>query len=228
MRDLITCQCSRGTPACQRTATQEDFLCDVCRGGCSQIGFGSPGASFDDIQMTSHWEAPTVTFEGDTESPWTLDASGSSPPPWTLATPVAPRHKRHRRAQPQQRGHPMTPNRLSGHTLSNEGAPFTWIGSSGRHVRTAGRHGVALCSCGETSPPLGSNNARKRWHREHKDELRGGAAALVEQIAVAIERLCPDPDTEHLGDHCPYREAADTARKVGAASTTTKETGDRG
>lgn len=39
--------------------------------------------------------------------------------------------------------------------------------------------------------------------------------ALVERIAVAIERLCPEPDTEHLGDHCPYREAADTARTVG-------------
>lgn len=41
--------------------------------------------------------------------------------------------------------------------------------------------------------------------------------ALVERIAAAIENLCPDPDTEHLGDHCPYREAADTARQVGGA-----------
>ncbi|MGC5012555.1 hypothetical protein ACLQ2R_17465 [Streptosporangium sp. DT93] len=185
----------------------------------------------------------------------------------------------------------MTPNRLPGHTLSSEGAAFAWTTNGGRYVRTTGRRGVALCSCGETSSTLDSNSARKRWHREHKDELRRGPATaqgntadsvkstspagptlviahttaagtvdvawiedavlvrlkpgaqlavrlnpredvpahrpphppgtaeepdLVERIAAAIERLCPEPGTEHFGDHCPYREAADTARKVGA------------
>jgi len=43
-------------------------------------------------------------------------------------------------------------------------------------------------------------------------------AATAERIAEAIEALCPTPDAEHVGDHCPYREAADTARKAGGAS----------
>lgn len=30
----------------------------------------------------------------------------------------------------------------------------------------------AKCSCGALSPPGISQNAAKRWHREHKDSLR--------------------------------------------------------
>jgi hypothetical protein len=34
---LITCQCDLGDPsyACEEPATQEDLLCDECRGGCT-------------------------------------------------------------------------------------------------------------------------------------------------------------------------------------------------
>ena len=39
--------------------------------------------------------------------------------------------------------------------------------------------------------------------------------AVVERVAAAIEALCPDPDDEHAGGHCPYQEAAAAARKVG-------------
>lgn len=55
-------------------------------------------------------------------------------------------------------------NRLAGHTLPHEG-----------RIHTNGvwrRVGQARCSCGATSPILGSDNARKVWHRQHKDEIR--------------------------------------------------------
>lgn len=32
--------------------------------------------------------------------------------------------------------------------------------------------GVARCQCGEHSPALFSDGARKRWHREHKAAIR--------------------------------------------------------
>ncbi|WP_031165943.1 type II toxin-antitoxin system Phd/YefM family antitoxin [Streptosporangium roseum] len=35
---------------------------------------------------------------------------------------------------------------------------------------------------------------------------------LRERIALAIEAACPDPDTSHVGDYCPFREAAKIAR----------------
>ncbi|MEU8199410.1 hypothetical protein AB0C10_37060 [Microbispora amethystogenes] len=61
--------------------------------------------------------------------------------------------------------------RLPGHELRNEGAPFAW--SSGRYVRQRETWtGKGLCSCGAVSDVLDSNNARKRWHRAHKDEMR--------------------------------------------------------
>jgi len=47
---------------------------------------------------------------------------------------------------------------------------------------------------------------------------RAAVPAVVERVAAAIEALCPDPDTEHAGGHCPYREAAGVARQIGAVS----------
>lgn len=32
--------------------------------------------------------------------------------------------------------------------------------------------GVALCECGETSPPVDTVRARQQWHREHKEQVR--------------------------------------------------------
>ncbi|MCC5574527.1 hypothetical protein IMZ11_02590 [Microtetraspora sp. AC03309] len=67
--------------------------------------------------------------------------------------------------------------RLSGHTLRSEGAPFSWTQNGGRYVRTRITWtGKGLCSCGATSEELTSNNARKRWHRAHKDAIREGQA----------------------------------------------------
>lgn len=62
------------------------------------------------------------------------------------------------------------------HTLRNEGAAHVWW--HGQPVRArysrpgTGGGGMALCSCGATSPILPSGNARKRWHREHKAQMR--------------------------------------------------------
>lgn len=54
--------------------------------------------------------------------------------------------------------------RVAGHTLRNEGQAYDAAG-----WRT--RIGVGRCSCGEESPVLDSNAARKRWHREHKAQI---------------------------------------------------------
>ena len=60
----------------------------------------------------------------------------------------------------------MKTNRLAGHTLPDEGRVR---GKGFRFVSD----GVGLCSCGATSERmLTSDGARKRWHRQHKDEVR--------------------------------------------------------
>jgi hypothetical protein len=63
---------------------------------------------------------------------------------------------------------------IPGHGLKSEGKPYgPGTTGYGGHMRIAGRVGYALCSCGEISPDLESDNARKRWHKEHKQ--RDGA-----------------------------------------------------
>ena len=61
--------------------------------------------------------------------------------------------------------------RVPGHTLRFEGAPYvqgpdgTWSPA----VRTW--QGVGMCSCGDHSEVLDSNERRKRWHRGHKSDI---------------------------------------------------------
>jgi hypothetical protein len=62
----------------------------------------------------------------------------------------------------------MKPSRLAGHTLPHEGRL-----TSDYHAPGNGP-GVATCSCGEQSPVLPSTNARKAWHREHKQQTGSG------------------------------------------------------
>jgi hypothetical protein len=38
-------------------------------------------------------------------------------------------------------------------------------------------------------------------------------AEVAEEIARAMEAMCPEPDEVHAGDHCDYREAAAAARQ---------------
>ncbi|RKR92681.1 hypothetical protein BDK92_7158 [Micromonospora pisi] len=56
--------------------------------------------------------------------------------------------------------------RLAGHTLPAEGRIF----DQGSRIR----EGATACSCGEPSPVLPSDNARREWHAEHKTEVRRG------------------------------------------------------
>lgn len=37
------------------------------------------------------------------------------------------------------------------------------------------REGCGVCSCGASSPVLETDGARKRWHRQHKDQLRAAS-----------------------------------------------------
>lgn len=67
----------------------------------------------------------------------------------------------------------MIANRLAGHTLRSEGAPFVRLGAGPRGTyRPNGRIGRGLCSCGVMSDVLDSNAKRKKWHRDHKDDIR--------------------------------------------------------
>ena len=73
--------------------------------------------------------------------------------------------------------------RVSGHTLWHEGmalaAAECQTGPCMNRRGGLGRNGVygeghACCSCGAVSPHLSSGAERKRWHREHKAEVRRG------------------------------------------------------
>lgn len=67
----------------------------------------------------------------------------------------------------------MIPNRLAGHELRSEGDPFAREGTGPRGTyRLNGRIGQALCSCGAMSDVLDSATKRKKWHRDHKDDIR--------------------------------------------------------
>lgn len=65
----------------------------------------------------------------------------------------------------------MRANRLAGHTLPNEGAI-----RDGIYIVTVGS---TRCSCGIESPVLPSDNARRKWHRDHKDTIRAQEATNV-------------------------------------------------
>jgi hypothetical protein len=70
-----------------------------------------------------------------------------------------------------------TSGRLAGHGLISEGYPHDDAGKpiSGAFLRATSGNGRALCSCGELSPELPSGYARKRWHKDHKDQVKEGS-----------------------------------------------------
>ena len=64
--------------------------------------------------------------------------------------------------------------RVPGHTLRLEGAPYDEDGrllTNGWNASPRGA-GCGKCSCGALSDVLPSANARKQWHRDHKDRVR--------------------------------------------------------
>lgn len=75
--------------------------------------------------------------------------------------------------------------RVPGHGLLREGCAFEavtpdpWrpVPYMGRAFRYTGEaEGRAVCSCGDCSEVLPSTAARRRWHEEHKAEVRVRAA----------------------------------------------------
>ena len=68
----------------------------------------------------------------------------------------------------------MRRTNLKGHALWNGGKPYepggeeeeAWV------LVRRGWAGRGVCSCGEVSAVLDSDNARKRWHAEHKSAVR--------------------------------------------------------
>ncbi len=69
----------------------------------------------------------------------------------------------------------MRSNRLAGHELPNEGRLY----ENGIYPV---QQGVGVCSCGDKSQVLPSANARKKWHRDHKNDIRSelGLAQMKE------------------------------------------------
>jgi hypothetical protein len=69
----------------------------------------------------------------------------------------------------------VTSKKIHGHALMFEGRAYTHDAYGLEFDFVAeGRGG---CECGARSPALPSNNARKRWHREHKDAVIAALAA---------------------------------------------------
>lgn len=65
--------------------------------------------------------------------------------------------------------------RLAGHGMPYEGQALA-MRTGGVEVRRDQRTaGQTRCECGEWSPVLPSNGARKRWHRDHKIQVREAA-----------------------------------------------------
>jgi hypothetical protein len=58
--------------------------------------------------------------------------------------------------------------RVAGHSMPHEGQALDERGSVRRDYH---RDGKTRCECGEWSPALPSNGARKRWHRDHKNQI---------------------------------------------------------
>lgn len=66
---------------------------------------------------------------------------------------------------------------VKGHGLVGEGAPHTATGKEITRgwLRARAGDGHGKCSCGAVSEEsLPSANARKRWHRDHKQRVVGG------------------------------------------------------
>lgn len=59
---------------------------------------------------------------------------------------------------------------VKGHSLLFEGAAF------GRSWNQSGA-GMAKCTCGLMSPELPNRAARKRWHKQHKEEVKTAQTA---------------------------------------------------
>lgn len=62
--------------------------------------------------------------------------------------------------------------------------------------------------------------------RDELERTRARYAGWREQAARAVEALCPDPSTEHVGEHCDYRHAAAQVRAAPFPAHDHPEAGD--
>lgn len=73
---------------------------------------------------------------------------------------------------------------MKGHTLRHEGAPYQFLHGT-LVLQKSELIGRALCSCGVASEMLTSTRARKRWHVEHKAEVRVMLTTLTPEPAIS-------------------------------------------
>lgn len=89
---------------------------------------------------------------------------------------------------------------MSSHNLKFNGAPYTQAGElvhPDDTSITAGK-GAALCTCGTLSEELPNGAARRRWHKDHKEQ-----AATTEPVQTALEvadPLAELPTTDSLAE----------------------------
>jgi len=71
----------------------------------------------------------------------------------------------------------MRRTNLRGHALRSEGKAYGLNGEpkGSPLTRYWGHIGQALCECGDASEVLWSDAARKRWHANHKAEVKARA-----------------------------------------------------
>lgn len=88
---------------------------------------------------------------------------------------------------------PKANTRLAGHGMRYEGKAL--YDAEGKPTTTEGgwiynyaSKGSTECECGERSPVLTSDFQRKRWHREHKEQVRAAKAA-PRRYACGTERI---------------------------------------
>ena len=62
---------------------------------------------------------------------------------------------------------------IRGHALRSEGHAYERSDEEPWRRTWGSWTGVGLCECGETSTVLESNRARRAWHVQHKDAVRG-------------------------------------------------------
>jgi hypothetical protein len=82
--------------------------------------------------------------------------------------------------------------RVAGHALEREGRPFLVVGCCGSKSNHGmpnhyDRIGHGWCSCGAFGPCVETNRARQQWHREHKEQARGGGDVSDETTADEMD-----------------------------------------
>jgi len=71
----------------------------------------------------------------------------------------------------------------AGHGLRDSGKPFVLADDAA--TRAPGRVGCGLCACGAASSRLPSDVGRRRWYRQHLDDLGIGPAAVTRAVMEA-------------------------------------------